>query len=156
MLTLNRCAATLAGVALLAMAVIGTLDVIGGAFGRPLVGTYEITEALMVVAIFMALSSAQQRNAHIRVEILVQKLARPAQIMLGLFGLACSIVFFALIAYYGWTAALRSILTGEFRQGQISFPVWPSRLALALGATIMAVQCIVEFYGHVRNLRPKS
>jgi TRAP-type C4-dicarboxylate transport system permease small subunit len=141
---LNRYAATLAGIALLLMAIVGALDVIGAAIGRPLVGTHEITETLMVIAIFMALASAQQGNAHIRVELFTRQLSPSLQVALSIFGLACSLACFALIAYFGWSSTLRSISTGEFRQGQLSFPVWPARMALALGATLMAFQCLRE------------
>ncbi|MBS3648517.1 TRAP transporter small permease [Pseudaminobacter sp. 19-2017] len=143
---LNRYAATLAGIALLLMAIVGALDVVGATTGRPLVGTHEITETLMVIAIFMALASAQQRNAHIRVELFTRQLSPSLQVALSVFALVCSLACFALIAYFGWSSTLRSISTGEFRQGQLGFPVWPARMALALGSTLMVLQCLREIF----------
>jgi len=141
---LNRYAAMLAGIALLLMAIVGALDVVGAAVGRPLVGTHEITETLMVIAIFLALASAQQQNAHIRVELFTRQLGVSQQAAFTVFGLVCSAACFALIAYFGWSSTFRSIASGEFRQGQLGFPVWPARMALALGSTLMVAQCLSE------------
>lgn len=151
--TLNRWATFLAGVALFLMAIVGTADVVGSAMGVPLVGSYEIIETLMVITIFMAVAAAQQNNAHIRVELVTRLFSPRIQILFFVFGLVCSLVLFGLIAYFGWLATFRSFSTGEFRQGQLAFPVWPSRMALSLGATLMLIQCLNDIYVKLRQFR---
>jgi TRAP-type C4-dicarboxylate transport system permease small subunit len=50
-----------------------------------------------------------------------------------------SALFAAAIAYYGWRAFGRSVAQGEFASGIVQFALWPARLALALGASLMVV-----------------
>jgi TRAP-type mannitol/chloroaromatic compound transport system permease small subunit len=57
-----------------------------------------------------------------------------------------------MIAYFGWFATLRSFGSGEIRQGQLGFPVWPARMALALGASLMVLQCLIQFLSTLRAL----
>lgn len=150
MRTLNGISVTLGGFALLLMALIGTADVIGTAFGHPLVGAYELIETLMVIAIFTAVAAGQQNNLHINVELVRARLSLKARAVLTLFALLCSALFFLLIAWYGAIGFERSYRVGEIRQGQLGFPVWPARLALALGAALMVLQCLLQVVQLVR------
>jgi TRAP-type C4-dicarboxylate transport system permease small subunit len=53
--------------------------------------------------------------------------------------------FFFLIAWQGWVYGLHSLKIGEYESGLIPFPVYPAKLALAMGASIMALQCLRDF-----------
>lgn len=152
MLKVNQIAVSLGGIALLLMAVIGAADVIGSGFGTPVIGAYELIETLMVITIFMSIAAAQQQGAHINVELVTKLLGPRVQVVLMLFGLICSGALFGLIAYFGWFATLKSFASGEIRQGQLGFPVWPARMALALGSSLMVLQCAVQFVGTLRAL----
>jgi TRAP-type C4-dicarboxylate transport system permease small subunit len=149
---LNQAAVTLGGIALLLMAMIGAADVIGSGFGWPVVGAYELIETLMVITIFMSVSAAQQQGVHINVELIAQLLGPRGQAVMALFGLLCSGALFLLIAYFAWFGTLRSFESGEIRQGQLGFPVWPARMALALGSSLMVLQCSMQFVSILRAL----
>lgn len=148
---INQISVSLAGLSLLLMAVIGALDVIGSGFGKPVVGAYELIETLMVVTIFMSVAAAQQKGAHINVELVKHMLGARAQAALALLGILVSGGLFLLVAYYGWFATLKSFASGEIRQGQLGFPVWPARLALALGSSLMVLQCLVQAASTLRS-----
>lgn len=148
----NRLAVSLAGISLLLMAIIGAADVVGSGFGVPIVGAYELIETLMVITIFLSVSAAQQQGAHINVELIKSRLGSRGQAVLTLFGLLFSGALFALVAYYGWIGTLKSLGSGEIRQGQLGFPVWPARLALAAGASLMVLQCLVQTLTGLRQL----
>ena len=55
-----------------------------------------------------------------------------------------SLLFFALIAWFGWKSGLHSAGVGECSPGIVNYPVWPARLVLAVGATLMSVQCLFD------------
>src|SRR5699024_9395703 len=135
---------------------LGAGDVVGWMIGYPIAGAYETVESLMVLAIFLAIAEAQQRQAHIKVDLLRVQLGRRGQIVLGILASLCSLLFFALVAYYGWSAFLRSVATGEFRQGQIGFPLWPARLALAFGASLMTLQCLRDLILQFQGVPPDA
>jgi|KBSSwiStaDraftv2_1062776.scaffolds.fasta_scaffold973794_1 TRAP-type C4-dicarboxylate transport system permease small subunit len=137
-------AAGLAGVALVLLAVIGTADVIGSQFlGRPVPGTVEIGSSLMVAGIALGLPLAQFARRHVRVEIFIDRLPPRSRAVLDFLAQLCLAVMLAGIAWLGWRMFLTSLATNEFSQGLIEVPMWPARLALALGATLAVVQTIV-------------
>lgn len=139
----NRLFAFLSGIALLLMMLLGALDVIGSSvLNQPLPGAFEGTEALMVASVFLALGLSQQRRAHISVEIVIGAMPHLLQRIAAVFSALLCALLFGLIAWFGWTIAIKSSLAGEFSTGLINFPIWPAKIALAFGATLMAVQCL--------------
>lgn len=139
----NRLLAFLSGVALLLMMFLGAIDVVGASIlNHPLPGAFEATEALMVTSVFLALGLSQQRRAHISVEVIVGFMPRLARRIAAIFSSILCALFFGLIAWFGWGIAVKSTLAGEFSSGLINFPIWPAKIALACGASLMAVQCL--------------
>ena len=148
----NRAMATVAGVAILLMMLAGAVDVVAtnldliGLSSRPVPSTNEFMATMMVAAVFLGVPLAQQRRAHIQVtigELSGRRFGR------GLEALRHTLhaLFYALIAWFGWSVASHSVATGEFAAGLIDFPVWPARIALAFGASAMTVQCLFDLLG---------
>ena len=68
------------GFGMLASTFLGTADVIGTqVFGQPVHGALELTESTMVVIVFGALTYAQIRRNHIRVELFYTRVGPRAQ-----------------------------------------------------------------------------
>lgn len=138
-------AAWIAGIAVLAMALIGGLDVISTvAMGAPISATVESTEALSVIAIFMALGLLHKRRAYIAVDLLRENGGPRLRRSLDIFSLILMGVYFALIAWRGWENAFASLAVREFSNGLVRLPLYPSKFALAIGMTIAVLWCVVE------------
>lgn len=150
---LDRLAATLAGIALLLMMLVGAIDVISSnLLHAPVAGTYEITETLMVASAFLAMAFAQARGAHIRVDLLTCRLPTRARAVTDLASQLLSAGLFVGIAWYGWDSAIHSIRVGEFSAGSLPLPLWPSRVALAAGASLMVVQSLHDLWRALKVL----
>lgn len=144
----NAVAALLSGACIFAMMLVGAGDVIGiYFFNSPIPGAFELTEILMVAGVFLAVSLAQARKQHVRVEVLVGVLPPHLQEVLLRLGYAMTAVFFGLIAWVGWSVAVNSYAVGEFSSGIIQVPVTPARFALAIGATLIAIQALFDVIG---------
>ena len=140
--------AFLSGIAMLLMMVAGSLDIIGtNVFAAPVPAAFEFITTMMVVVVFFALALAQARKSHLRVEIIYNRLPVPIQIVLDLLQYALTTIFFGLIAYFGWKSAALGFAQGEYASGIVNFPVWPARFALAIGASLMTMQCMIDFIG---------
>ena len=125
------------------MALIGTCDVVATQFlGRPIPGAHEITEMLMVSSLFFGIALAQAERRHVRVSVLVDRLPARTRLLLQLLADLSIAVLFALIAWFGWLSFLRAVNTGEFAQGLARIPLWPSRLALVIGASLLVLQAL--------------
>ena len=163
MIRINLWCGLASGFALLAMMLMGALDVIGtnldlaGLTARPIPAAFEFMATMMVVNVFLAMSLGQARRRHIRVEIVLNVLPGGLRRAVEAFSLLCSIALFALIAWFGWKSGLHATGVGEYSSGLINYPVWPARLVLAVGATLMTVQCAFDFAGlFVERLRTDS
>ena len=153
LMRVNLTCAMLSGVALLLMMAVGAIDVIGtnldfvGIPSQPVPAAFEFMETMMVISVFLAVSLGQARRAQIRVEVLINMLPYGLSLLGVFIRHAMSLVFFGLIAWYGWASALGAFDVGEYAPGIINFPVWPARLVLAFGATLMTVQCLIDTLG---------
>ena len=144
----------LAGASLLAMTLLGAVDIIGTKFfNRPVPGAYEATEALLVLIVFLALAHAQASRQHIAVDLVVDRLGSTARHVLRVFAQALTLSVFAVMAWQGWILGLRSLRIREYASGIIPFPVYPSKLALAVGASLMVLQSLLDLVGAARNGR---
>ena len=142
--------AFLSGVAMLMMMLVGALDIIGtNVFARPVPAAFEFMATMMVVVVFFALSLAQVRRAHLRVEVLYNYMPAPLKFIADILQYVLTCIFFGLIAYFGWELAMVGYHQGEFASGIINFPTWPARFALAIGASLMALQCAFDLIGCV-------
>jgi TRAP-type C4-dicarboxylate transport system permease small subunit len=142
---ISTAAAWIAGIAVLIMALFGGLDVLSTVvLDRPISATVESTEALSVVAIFMAMGLLHKRRAYIAVDLLRESCGPGMRRALDIFSLLLMAFYFALIAWRGWESAFASLAVREFSNGLVRLPLYPSKFALAFGMTIAVLWCIVE------------
>ena len=150
LLRLNLWCGLASGVALLLMMVMGAADVVGtnldliGITSQPIPAAFEFMAAMMVVTVFLATSLSQARRNHIRVEVLVRLLPPRGQRVMDVLQHLLSAGMWGLIAFYGWKSGLHAVSVGEYATGLINFPLWPARLVLGVGATLMTVQCVFD------------
>jgi TRAP-type C4-dicarboxylate transport system permease small subunit len=142
--------AFLSGIAMLLMMLAGTFDIIGtNLFALPIPAAFEFVATMMVVVVFFAVSLAQARRAHIRVEVLFNFMPRPLQYLVDGLQYLLNACFYGLIAYFGWKSGMLSFAQGEYASGIINFAIWPARFALCFGASLMTVQCLYDLVSHL-------
>lgn len=150
LLRLNLGCGVLSGFALFLMMLVGATDVIGtnldllGLASMPLPAAFEFMATMMVVNVFLAMPLAQVRRSHVRVEVVVNHLPPRWRRVAEAIQHGLSAALFGLIAWFGWAAALHSVAVGEYAPGILNYAVWPARIILAFGASLMAVQCAVD------------
>jgi len=150
---LGRGASTLAGLSLLVMCFIGAADVISTKLlNYPIPSAFEATETLMVLTIFMALAYTQARRQHIAVDIISSRFPPRTQQGLSLLTQLLTLAFFALIAWEGWRMSVQSWQIGEYASGLIQYPVYPAKIGLAVGATLMVLQALTDVVGESRTV----
>lgn len=142
---LHRVALAIASLAILSMAVLGGTDVISAvAVGKPIPGVYEATELLMVLTTVLAMGSLQARRMNIAVDIISSRLSVDAQRWIFFVSNLIGISLFGLIAWQGWLIAWESVRTLEYAQGSVQIPVYPSKIAFAIGMSLLVLQYGVD------------
>jgi TRAP-type C4-dicarboxylate transport system permease small subunit len=131
---------------ILAMTLLITMDVIlRYVFNRPIPGSYEISEALMVLIVFLALSYTQARKGHLRVLMVVYRMPPRVRTALELFALLFNLGILGLIAWQGGSMALIAWKTKSISMGIFGFPLWIPRGALFLGGVALSIRFMVDF-----------
>lgn len=131
--------AVLGGVALLAAMAVLVATVIGGAFGRPLLGDSELVEFFCSVAVFAFLPYCQLRGANVIVDFFSRPLPERVRDWLdAVMGLA----FTGVAAILAWRL-LEGGLTAYERSKRSMFLQLPEWWGYAIGVAAMALWVVV-------------
>ena len=157
---INRLLALLDGAAaafIIVMMLSTTANVIGRyLFSFPIVGTVELNRTLLVFTAFLALGYTQLKKQHIQVGFLLRRLSPSRRILIDGFESLFALVVMGFISYVFCVEAYTATVQGEYEIGLIAFPMWPGRIALALGCVMLCVQYLVEVVGSFRFFLGRS
>ena len=116
---------------------LGGADVVGTTvLATPVPAAMEIAATLFGVAIFLAWPEAQQRRAHIAVDLFVTRMPLGLKRLSELLGLLCGITFYSFVAWGAIHLAMDSWQAGERAVALIPFPIYPAKIAVAVGAAM--------------------
>lgn len=133
------------GTGMLMSMFLGVADVVGTQILLvPVPGPKELTESTMVVIVFGALTYAQIRRAHIRVELVYLRTPPRVQAALDVFAGLCGLVFFGLLLWQATNEALYSFQIDEATVGLIRFPLYPARFMLAAGTGLLVLRLALD------------
>ena len=115
------------------------------AFNAPTVWTLEVSQYLMVIAIFFGVAYTLEADAHIKVDLLVTRLSPQKQRTLGIITSILGIIFCAILVWK--TAQLAGL---AYQMHWISVTVlkvylFPIYLIMPIGSFFLLLQYIVKF-----------
>jgi TRAP-type C4-dicarboxylate transport system permease small subunit len=120
--------------------------VVGDAGGRyffnaPISGVYEISEFyLMIPIVFLGLAQTQRLKAHVRVELLLERLPVTVARVLEVVFLLSTVIVFACITYVTARNGWNNIVLNRWTTGVVAIPTGPSWLILAFGSGIFTLR----------------
>jgi TRAP-type C4-dicarboxylate transport system permease small subunit len=144
----------ISGLAIALMMLHITLDVIvRNVFNYPLPGTITVVSYYyMAIAAFMPLAFAEQKQAHISVEVVTERLPPWLQTHLAGWMLLFSAAVFALMTLRSWEEAMSKYgIKASVVQGEDSLPVWPTYFVLPLGCCLMFLVVAYKFIVYLTN-----
>jgi len=141
-------------VGMIASMLIGVADVVGTKFfDWPVPGTLEFTESTMVLVVFGALAYAQERRAHIRVELLYSHVGPRGKSFMEAVTHIVAFIFFALMAWQGYVELLYSLEIMESTMGSVRFPLYPARSLLLVGVALLLLRLAIDIVQDIGRLR---
>ena len=111
-------------------------------FNAPVQGSFELTEAGLVLIVFLSLAYTQYKRGHIRVTLLTRHLPLGLQHGLYIF------VLFAWCTYAAYTNAIRSYGMNEQEWGVIQLPIWPLKTSIVIGTALISIQYLLDSIRH--------
>lgn len=115
--------------------------------GRFLHFTFDATEIsgfCMAASTFLGLAYTLHAGAHIRVNLLVGKLAAANRRWAEIWCCAIGAAAFAYFAAKAWEMTWESLQFGDTSPGLMAVPFWIPQTGMALGATIMTIALVDE------------
>jgi len=113
-------------------------------FNKPLDGTLEFTESLLVLIIFLSVALTQYDGGHIRVTLLRRRLPKSWAQALDIFCMIAGAAFFTWCTYAAWRFALQSWSFKEQEWGTVVFPLYPVKFVVFVGLLMLAVQFLLD------------
>ena len=141
--------AVIAGTALTLMMFLTVGDVVGRAFGHPIMGTYEVAGLMLALVIGFAMPKVSLARQHIYMDFLVDRLSKRNKALMTLFTRIFNILLFVLIGYALFKVGYEYQTSSE-TSPTIRLPFFP----LAYGVGICCfVQCVVFIFEIVKSWR---
>lgn len=115
------------------------------ALNKPIAGVAEMVAASIIIIVFLQLPSTLRHGRMSRADLFLDPfmIKRPrAGLRLRALFSVCGIFACGVIAYATWPIAVRSWVNSEFLgiEGIFTFPTWPMRFVVVLGAALTAIQ----------------
>ena len=115
---------------------------------RPIDGVAELVATSIVIIVFLQLPATLRHGRMSRADLFIDPyiLRRPraGKRLRALFSLA-GVFACAVIAYASWKPLVRAWTDSEYLgvEGVFTFPIWPMRVVVVLGAVLAAVQYLL-------------
>lgn len=118
---------------------------------RPIVGTVEISEYMLVFIAFAAIAYVQLVDGHIKIELVTEHLSPKVQRSLRIIALVVALVVFATITWSTAQAFWESWLVKEIRWGARPLPVWPAKFLIPAGSLLLCIQLITNLIDEIQQ-----
>jgi len=122
--------------------------------GRGITGVIEITEVLLVVIVFLGMTTAGRDGQHIRASLLTDRL--PGEGSRGV-RISAAVISLGILAWMISATTIRAIASvhaGEFRFGLVPVPIWPARVVIPIGLAALAVVVVLQLVSLLARRSP--
>ncbi len=117
----------------------------------------EIQWYLFAAVFLLASAHTLKRDEHVRIDVITGHFSKRTQVWIDLVGyLVFLLPVCAVIFYYGIPFALYSIRTGEMSSSAGGLIVWPAKLLVPIGFSLLILQGISEIIKRIAFLTGRS
>lgn len=150
--SIDRITRTINGISMVTFFVIMLLTVLGiilRFLGAPLSGLTNLSESLLVIAVYCGIAYAQQVKQHVAVEFLITRLSRTPQKILTMINLIIPFGICTILIFVSWNFALESWHVSERMSGAPFYPIYPPKIAIAIGISLLWLQLLADLLREV-------
>ena len=143
-------------VLLFSMMILIIVDLIGRTFfSKPLPGTLETTQIIMVFLIFLSLGYTEIKGMHVRAQTLVLRLPARARIVMDIVAYVLGLAYFSCMAWGGALTAWDSWLARQVSESA-EIPIYPAKFAIPVGSFLISIVFLMGIIQKVCQLRRKN
>lgn len=135
------------------IAIITTISVVMRFFGSPLLGDVELVQLAMVVLIMGGLAYTQEKEAHIEVDILVNKFPIKVQLFLNIISRLLTAIMAFVIAYIYIQVFFEHLNVTVLKTTLLGIVYYPFDLIIVIGFTTWGLQASLQFFAGIKRFR---
>lgn len=140
---LNKFMQVISGAALTFIVLLTTADVIMRAFGRPIIGTYEIVAMCGGIVIGFITPLTAWMRGHVYVDFLVKKFSSPVQNVVNVITRCIGIGMFIMVGLNVVKIGNNFRRAGEI-SSSLQLPLYPIAYAVALSFFVLAIALVCD------------
>ena len=154
--------ALLGGIAVFSLMVLAVVSVSGRNFANaPLPGYVDWIEQAMPLIAFVGVSYTQRLGGHIRMDILIGNLRGRPLWLVEMISTAVMLLLMLLLVWGTYSHFLRAFdlnapLWSRDSSIDISLPLWPSKLIVPIGFSVLSLRLVLQIWGYGRALKTGS
>ena len=144
---IDRIARTINFISMVTFFVIMLLTILGiimRIFRAPLSGITNLSESLLVIAVYCGIAYAQQVKQHVAVEFLISRLSKTPKKILNMINLIIPLAICTILIFISWSFALESWHMREKMDGAPFYPIYPPKIAIAVGISLLGLQLLAD------------
>lgn len=140
----ERALTILSAVVVCVMMLLVVTQIMARALRTALPGIVESLELLVVAVVFLGLAYTQSVNGHIRIDVISNQL--PVKWRKALEGLLLALALgtFGIMTYVSGEAAYEAWVLGDYREGLIEYPLWPSKVLIPIGVGLLSLRLLAQ------------
>ena len=115
--------------------------------------SYEISTIFLLACVVLAIAGVQRMGRHLRVDFVANHLPEGIQdILLNIVGPMLALFYVVILTWQGWDTAWYSLQIGETSQSAWEEPLWPTKIAVPIGAGLLCLVLIAQLSRGVASL----
>jgi tripartite ATP-independent transporter DctM subunit len=108
-------------------------------FSKPLASAYEVTEVILIWAVFLTISHTHNQKGHIVVDVLTGKLSGNRRLILDFITNVIATGMFVIIIWQSIVQVQFFYSRGTFHADSLQWVRWPTELGIVFGSTLMGL-----------------
>ncbi|MBW1675219.1 MAG: TRAP transporter small permease [Deltaproteobacteria bacterium] len=120
-------------------------------FSQSILGTVEVTEFMMVILLFFAVTQTEILDGHVKVDLIMSRFGERTQAMTDMITQFVCFLLFGLFTWSTLVYAAKMRASGEVSQ-DLWLPVYPFIYVVALGCALLALSLLIKsFMAYMRT-----
>jgi TRAP-type C4-dicarboxylate transport system permease small subunit len=133
-----------AAVILFVMAFVGAEVVMRYAFNSPIPGHLELSELMMPIIVFLAISYAQSTHSHVGMELVLDAMPPRSRRISEMGVLLASVFICSVLAFFSLKNAIQLWRYDDVTMTPPYFKTWPSGGAIPLGYALISLRMFIQ------------
>lgn len=141
---------SISAVATLCIVALISVDIVArNLFSTSIHGAAEVNILLLVMLVYLGLAGAQAKGEHFSVTFLAHLMPPRPRWWMELLALCLLFAIVGYLAYLTYGSTRTSVLRGEASWGIVTVPIWPARIAVTFGLSLLALQILMDLLRHI-------